>query len=314
MAIVRPTTRSSGCGRRSRAPSPGPVARLPLSRRLAALLISPLAALLFFGVVVPVALLFAFSFFHLHLLEVVPGATLDNYQRVATTTLYRRYALNTLFIAAPTALLAVMGGFLLSYYLVFRSRHPGILLVAVVIALMGSYLALIYSWRTLSGETGIINSLLQAAHVTGQPLGVLLFSRVAVVTAEVNFFLPFTTLVLYSSLTSIPSGLEAAARDLGASRWMTLRRITLPLSGTALFGATLFVFFLSSGDYITPVFLGGIGSSATFGTLIADQLTTALNYPLGAAIAFVMITLFLIVVLALRLGMRAAGLLPRHTG
>ncbi len=287
---------------------------MTLSRRLAAFLISPAGALLLFGVAVPVALLFAFSFFHLHLLEVVPGATLDNYHRTLTTALYRKYAVNTLLIAAPTALLAVVGGYVLAYYLVFRARHRGILLVAVVIALMGSYLALIYSWRTLSGEHGIFNSLLQAAHVTDQPLGILLFSRVAVVTAEVNFFLPFTTLVLYSSLTSISPGLESAARDLGASRWMSLRRIMLPLSGNALFGAALFVFFLSAGDYITPVFLGGIGSSATFGTLIADQLTTALNYPLGAAIAFVMIALFLVLVVCLRLGMRAAGLLPRHTG
>ena len=62
------------------------------------------------------------------------------------------------------------------------------------------------------------------------------------------------------------------------------------------------------------MFLGGIGSSGTFGTLIADQLSTTLNYPLGASIAFVMLALFAVVVVALRLAMRAAGLLPEHTG
>jgi spermidine/putrescine transport system permease protein len=81
-----------------------------------------------------------------------------------------------------------------------------------------------------------------------------------------------------------------------------------------VFGATLFVFFLSAGDYITPVFLGGIGSSAMFGTLIADQLTTALNYPLGAAMAFVMLVLFLMLIALLRVAMKGAGLLPGHTG
>ncbi len=276
---------------------------------------SPLGALLLLGVTVPVSMLFAFSFFHLHLLEVVPGATLDNYRQVVTTTIYRSYAINTFLIAGPTAAVSVVAGYTLGYFLAFRARRSrGILLVAVVIALMGSYLALIYSWRTLSGESGIFNSLLEALHVTQGPLSILLFSRVAVITAEVNFFLPFTTLVLYSSLTAIPPELEAAARDLGASGRMTLRRITLPLSGSALFGATLFVFFLSAGDYITPVFLGGVGSSGTFGTLIADQLSTTLNYPLGAAIAFVMLALFLVLVLLFRLTMRAAGLLPEHTG
>ncbi|HTG48218.1 MAG TPA: ABC transporter permease [Actinomycetota bacterium] len=289
---------------------------MSLSRRLAAFLLTPLGALLLLAVIVPLAMLFAFSFFHINeLLQIVPGFTAGNYRQVVTTSVYRVYAVNTLLIAAPTAIASIVGGYVLAYYLAFRAgRARGILLVAIVIALMGSYLALIYSWRTLSGEHGIINSLLQAAHVTRGPLGLILFSRTAVVIAETNFFLPFTTLVLYSSLSSIPPSLEAAARDLGASRWMTLRRIVFPLSGTALFGATLFVFFLSAGDYITPVFLGGIGSSGTFGTLIADQLSTTLNYPLGASIAFVMLALFAAVVVLLRLGMRAAGLLPEHTG
>jgi spermidine/putrescine transport system permease protein len=286
---------------------------VPLSRRLAGLLMTPFVALLVCGVVVPVAMLFAFSFFHLHLLEPVPAFTTDNYRQVVTTGLYRTYAINTLLIAAPTALLSVVAGYVVASFLVFRARRSRrIILVAVVIALMGSYLALVYSWRTLSGESGILNSLLQALHITSRPVGFLLFSRIAVIAAEVNFFLPFTILVLFSSLSSIPVGLEAAARDLGASRLMTLRRIMLPLSGSALFGATLFVFFLSAGDYITPVFLGGIGSSATFGTLIADQLSTTLNYPLGAAIAFVMLAVFGVLVLLLRAGMRSAGLLPRY--
>jgi spermidine/putrescine transport system permease protein len=286
---------------------------VPLSRRLAGLLMTPFVAVLLFGVVVPVTMLLAFSFFRLHLLEPVPAFTTENYRLVVTTELYRTYAVNTFLIAVPAALLSVVSGYVVAYFLAFKAvRSRRVILVAVVIALMGSYLALVYSWRTLSGESGILNSLLQALHLTSKPVGFLLFSRIAVIAAEVNFFLPFTILVLFSSLSSIPVGLEAAARDLGASRWMTLRRIMLPLSGSALFGATLFVFFLSAGDYITPVFLGGIGSSATFGTLIADQLSTTLNYPLGAAIAFVMLGVFAVLVLVLRAGMRSAGLLPRY--
>jgi ABC-type spermidine/putrescine transport system permease subunit I len=288
---------------------------VPLSRRLAAFLTTPLGVVLAALVVVPVGMLFAFSFFRLKLLEPVPGFTMQNYRLVVTTGLYRHYAVNTLFIAAPTALLSVAGGYVLAYFLVFRARRSRrIVLIAIVIALMGSYLALIYSWRTLSGESGIFNSLLLAAHMVDQPLRILLFSRFAVIAAEVNFFLPFTALVLYSSLSSVPTGLEAAARDLGASRRMTLRRILLPLSGSALFGATLFVFFLSAGDYITPVFLGGVGSGATVGTLIADQLSTTLNYPLGAAIAFTMLGVFAVLVVGLRLSMKMVGLLPEHTG
>ena len=71
---------------------------------------TPLGALLLLGVIVPVSMLFAFSFFHLHLLEPVPGMTADNYRRVVTTSIYRSYAINTFLIAGPTAVLSIVGG------------------------------------------------------------------------------------------------------------------------------------------------------------------------------------------------------------
>jgi len=76
---------------------------VPLSRRLAAFLLTPLGALLLFAVIVPVAMLFAFSFFHIdELLRIVPSFTTSNYADVLRSQLYRTYALNTLLIAAPT--------------------------------------------------------------------------------------------------------------------------------------------------------------------------------------------------------------------
>ena len=58
--------------------------RVPLSRRLAAFLLTPFGALLLLAVTVPVAMLFAFSFFHIDaLLRLAPGFTTDNYRRVA---------------------------------------------------------------------------------------------------------------------------------------------------------------------------------------------------------------------------------------
>jgi ABC-type spermidine/putrescine transport system permease subunit I len=101
------------------------------------------------------------------------------------------------------------------------------------------------------------------------------------------------------------------ARDLGAGPLQTLRRITIPLSGRGLFGAAALTFFLSCGDYITPVLLGGTSSSQTFGTTIATQLITNGNYPLGAALSFVMIALFAVYALVLGGAMKALRFLPR---
>ena len=103
------TTRSYSCGRRSRPPSGATdVGRLSTPRRVAADLrsgrSSPSVSSSRRRCCSP------FSFFHLSLLELVPGFTLDNYRKVVSTSLYRTYAVNTFLIAAPTALLSVIGG------------------------------------------------------------------------------------------------------------------------------------------------------------------------------------------------------------
>jgi spermidine/putrescine transport system permease protein len=179
-----------------------------------------------------------------------------------------------------------------------------------VISMMGSYLVRMYSWRTLLGENGIINSLLESLGLISHPLGFLLFNRAAVVLAEVNYLMPFSALVFYAGLSGIPDDYREAARDLGTGRFQALRRVVLPLVGESLLGAAAFTFFLSCGDYITPVLLGG-SNSTTFGTLISDQLRTTGNYPLGASLSFVLVACFILVYLLLRLVLRAGGLLPR---
>ena len=147
---------------------------------------------------------------------------------------------------------------------------------------MGSYLAVVYSWRTLSGESGIINSLLQASHVTSAPVEFLLFSRIAVVIAEVNFFLPLTTLRASSraSPRSRP-GSSRRSRDLGASAWTTLRRITLRWRGTRCSGPRCSCSSSRRGTTSRRCSSAGSARARRSGRLIADQLGTTLNYPLG---------------------------------
>jgi spermidine/putrescine transport system permease protein len=176
--------------------------------------------------------------------------------------------------------------------------------------MMASYLARIYAWRTLMGDDGIINSGLHSAGLIDHPIGFLLFSRFAAIVAEINLYLPFVTLLLYAGLSTVSTDVSEAARDLGAGRGQVLRRVILPLIGPALLAGVAFTFFLSCGDYITPALLGG-ASSDTFGTAIADQLEVSLNYPLGAAISFVMVAAFVVFFVGVRFAMRSTHLLPR---
>jgi spermidine/putrescine transport system permease protein len=282
-----------------------------ISGRVAGILLAPLGILLVAAVLIPAGILLVYSLYGYSLFEIHRQMSLDWYRQIADQDLYRIVARNTLAIAIPTTVISVVGGYAIGYYLVFGATHGRrLLLTLVVVAMLASYLARIYAWRTLMGEQGIVNSALISIGVTGKPVSWLLFSRVPVVAAEVNLFMPIAALISFASLSGVPPEMREVARDLGAGPAQTLRRITVPLSGRGLYGAAALTFFLSCGDYITPAFLGGVSSSQTIGTTISTQLVTTGNYPLGAALSFAMIVMFIVYAVVLYAVLRGCRLLP----
>jgi spermidine/putrescine transport system permease protein len=284
-----------------------------VNRRLAGFLISPLGALLTVAMIVPAILLLLYSFYGFSVYQIQPGFHLEWYNQVFSQSIYRTVAGNTLAIAGPVTAISVVGGYAIAYYVVFEAGRRGqkLLFALVVVSMLASYLARVYAWRTLMGEQGIINSVLESIGIIHRPLGWLLFSRLPVIAAEVNLYMPIATLIMFASLSGLPRDVREASRDLGAGPLQTFRRITLPLSGRGVYGAAALAFFLSCGDYITPVLLGGTTSTQTFGTTIATQLLTNGNYPLGAAISFVMMAAFVVYAIVLGGGMKTLRLLPR---
>lgn len=73
-------------------------------------------------------------------------------------------------------MLSTGGGYAVAYYTVFVQRRGRSLMFALIVsAVMASYLARIFAWRTLLGSTGLVNSALKATGLIAQPLQVLLF-------------------------------------------------------------------------------------------------------------------------------------------
>jgi spermidine/putrescine transport system permease protein len=281
-----------------------------LSRRGSLALLAPLAAVLAGLIVVPGGVFFVYSFFEFELLEPKPALDLGNYGTVLSDEIYRRLAWNTVRIAVPTTVVSVCAGFALAYFIALcRGRARTALLALVVASMLASYLARVYAWRTLLGEQGILASAIQAVGIGEGVPDFLLFSRIGVVIGQVNFLLPFTTLVLFAGLSGIADRLREAGRELGARPSTVLFRVTVPLVGPALLAAITFTFFVSAGDYLTPQLLGG-SEGTTYGTTISDQLKLTGNYPLAAALSFAMVGAFAIVYGAVRFTMRAAGWLP----
>ena len=285
---------------------------MQIHRKLETLLLSPLGLFLAATVVLPAFILFGYSLFLWRFLEPVGALTFENYSESLTAPVSRQLVINTLLIGVPTTIASVVGGYALAYYSVFGTgRGRRLLFALIVTALMASYLVRIYAWRTLLGENGIVNSGLEALGLIGAPLQFLLFSRPAAILAEVSLFMPLAALAFYAALAGISPDYREASRDLGAGRGETLLRVTLPLTGPAILGTVVLTFFLSAGDYVTPVLVGG-GGSSTVGTAIATKMGPAGDYGSGAADSFLVLMGFVFIYLVLRAAMRAGRILPER--
>jgi spermidine/putrescine transport system permease protein len=106
-------------------------------------------------------------------------------------------------------------------------------------------------------------------------------------------WVPFVALPVFVSLNNLDQSLLEAASDLGASRWRTFVRVTLPLSLSGVFAAFLFVFIPTIGEFVTPLLVGGT-SGYMYGNAVQDLFTRGLDWQTGSTLA-----LFLLAVVAL---------------
>jgi len=81
------------------------------------------------------------------------------------------------------------------------------------------------------------------------------------VIAHLVWVAPIATLIIAIRAYSIDPALEEASRDLGASNWVTLREVTIPLLLPGVVSAGLFAFLLSWGNFPLSLFTTGADST-----------------------------------------------------
>src|SRR6266571_4621625 len=245
----------------------------------------------FFALVVvflyaPIAILLVFSFNSSQVPSFpLSGFTLHWYREFLTNSDLRAALETSAIIAALSSAGAVVLGILASIALVrrrFRAKGP-------VSALLLSPLVIPYV------VFGI--SLLLLFHTVGIPRSVL-----TVVIGHVVISLPYTILVIMPRLQQIDVSLEEAAFDLGAGRIRTFRSITLPLILPAVVSAYLIAFTTSFDEYAVASFV--VGSRATFPIYLYSAVRFPNNLPQVIAVAGVVITISLVVVVAAEVGRR----------
>jgi putative spermidine/putrescine transport system permease protein len=127
--------------------------------------------------------------------------------------------------------------------------------------------------------------------LVGNPLGLAL--------AHTALALPFVVTNVSATLHGFDERLEYAAMNLGANRWQTFRRVTLPIIRPGVFAGALFAFIVSFDELIVALFVSGSGA-VTLPRKMWDSLRQEID-PTIAAVSTILITLSIVILLAAEL-------------
>ncbi|WP_431823019.1 ABC transporter permease [Burkholderia sp. F1] len=227
--------------------------------------------------------------------------TLANYVTAVTDPLYRTMLARSLWLSAQVTAICTVLAFPCAYMLakVIRGRAREALFLLIILPFWSNGLVRIFSWSMVLRSGGILDILVN--HLSPWNVSVdLMFSYPAVVIGLVQSYLPYSVLTTYLSLQAIDDSLTEAARSMGASRATILRRLILPLSAPGLLAGAALIFVPVVGAFMEPRLLGG-RKGTFFGTVVEDQFVAVFNWPLGAALAFMLLAVVLVILFA---GMR----------
>ncbi len=231
---------------------------------------------------------------------IIPEFTWENYANLFTAKLTFDLYWATLKFTAFAWFFSLLIGFWIAYFLVFHVRNPllalGLFLLCTVPFWTSNIIRMI-SWIPLLGKEGLINSALIKLNIIDEPIGVLLFSSLAVVIAYVHQLTIFMIVPIFNSMARIDKRLIEAASDAGASRFEIMRYIVVPLSKTGIALGTIFVVSIVMGDFFVVKVMSGGGSASVVGAFYED--IGVLQYPSAAASAVVLTIIVTMMVVAI---------------
>jgi spermidine/putrescine transport system permease protein len=214
----------------------------------------------------------------------------------------------TLCLAALTTLICVLMSVPVAYYIAQQSpRTKTVLIYLVTLPFWVSMIVRVYAWITILGNDGVIELGFKNLGLVDD-LDTLLFNDGAMLVGLVYSYIPLMILPVFASVEKLDGAYIEASHDLYGNAWVTLRRVILPLTWPGIVAGSILVFVPCLGAVLEPVLLGG-GKNMMMGNLIQLQFGTARNWPLGSAIAIILLCLvmFFLVIEARRSAGSASG-------
>jgi len=175
----------------------------------------------------------------------------------------------------------------------FRAR--GVVRALVTVPLVLPPVVAGVALRTAFGRSGVLGEPLLELTGFGLP-----FTTWGVVLAHVFVSMPFVVIAIEGALRSADPEYDAAAATLGASRWTTFRRVTVPLAMPGIIAGMVLGWARSLGEFGATITFNGNypGTTQTMPTLI--YVTRQSDQDAALALSLVMLVVSIVVLLALR--------------
>ncbi|MGY4303439.1 putative spermidine/putrescine transport system permease protein [Bradyrhizobium sp. USDA 4369] len=257
------------------------------------------ALMLFTGVVViPLAMTVMLSFHDWGQYKgIEPVFILKNWIEIVGDPYYAEMFWRTFRVAVLATLITAVFG-VPEAYILNRMQGPwkGLFLLIIIGPLLISVVARTLGWALLfGGNNGLANKLLMSFGLIASPLR-FMFTETGMVIALAHAMMPFMVLAVWTALQRLDPQVENAALSLGAGSFTVIRRIVLPQIMPGVLSGAIIVFSLAASAFATPAIIGGRRLKVA-ATLAYDEFLNTLNWPLGAAVAvLLLIALVLIVV------------------
>lgn len=221
--------------------------------------------------------------------------SLKNYAEIVADPYFHEIFLRTLRISLFTTLLAAALG-APEAYILHRMRAPwrSIFLLVMLGPLLISVVARTLGWAMLLGSTGVINQTLTGLGLISTPVQ-FMYTESGVVIALAHVLMPFMVISVWAALQRLDPQVENAAVSLGASPFTVVRRVVLPQILPGILSGSIIVFALAASAFATPAIIGGRRLKVA-ATVAYDEFLSTLNWPLGAAIAVLLLLANIVII------------------
>ena len=254
--------------------------------------------MLFVGI--PLASIVLFSFWRSGFAGLVPDYNVENYAALLGGRTFWRITLWTYEVV----IMALAGVIVLAYpaaYAIWRvvrdDRWKTAVLLLCIVPFWTSYLTRTITWLPMFGREGVVNRVLLALGVIGEPLEILLYTPYSMMWGLWSLYIVFMIGPLYHSMTKIDEDVMSAAAMLGATPLRTFFHVVLPLTRPGLMAGSLFVMVLGLGEFFTERVIGGAQNPMLAG-LILRQIDI-FQWASASAIAVTLTVLTLVTVSAM---------------